>query len=1137
MHKFNDKLLQNAIDLNDTIVFEYDINNDVMHYADNIDKYIPSSLHVPVYLEEMEFQGKVCPEDVKKAIAFFSGVGADTRVRMEYLRFMNFEGEYDWYQVKGKTIFDEEGNPYIIYGTYTRIDMDAYGEEEILEKYNRDPLTKLDIKETAVQKITEYLENIPEDVIPNIILVHISDYQNLIQIHGSQVGDTALLEVARILKRALRGSDIIGRYELEKFIICMKGVHDEKVLCERSTYILDMIKQIWKEYKTDSRVSANIGIAVGTEEDEIKFSFLEEKALKALKETKKKRRNTYMIYAQNIQGDEKYKNVGVSGHEIELVKNILDPIQTWAYAVDENYNLIYKNEALSKRIRGECEGLCYVLLKGYGEPCPDCPISRMRERATTVDSIVYSPSLRTAINMRTTRIIMRNGTKVYIMANIKDNLEKQMTHVKECTERFSRAALKIQDLVWEINLDKNTCMRMQEMNILIAQDKRVDNYQTIREYFLDYVVHPEDRGAFFLASDPKCLKEAIRSGRDIVRKEARFLQNSGNYRWYSIITLLEPDDQELNESCIFLTARDIHEMKEEILERVTVDTRYNAMIRQSEFQKEIAQSNERYEHVNELTGILVFEYNVPEQSYYVCSMYDDVFPLEDSMLEDEWTLISSLRPHPDDKGKFEYFLHVIQIEPDTHEVTVRLFNRYEVPVWFTLTVQTLKGLNNKLTRVIGILQNVHTEMEIKAELEFRADYDSVSGLYNSETFYKKVYERIHIVPDRKYAIIAVDINRFRIINDRFGVDMGNRCLEYLGNIIKQSLPWDGIAGRYQGDIFSVLVVYDREQDLLQYMEYLTTNFRFEEAARCGSNLSFGVYKISDIELPVRLMCDRARLAEKDIKGNALTNFAVYDDKIRLLMREQAEIEGEMQQALDNHEFVMFLQPKYSLSTGEICGAEALVRWIHPTKGLRMPGDFLPLFENNGFVKNLDEYMWEVASIYLEKLQKRGIDIPISVNISRLHVHHTGLVPFLISLTEKYHISPHLLELEITENLFMDDVNNLYDTMIKLKKAGFIIQMDDFGSGYSSLNMLRNAPVDVLKIDRFFLDEIMSTQRGRIIVETSIKMAKQLNLQVVAEGVETKEQVEFLKQTGCDIAQGYYYSKPIPISDFEKLVSS
>ena len=661
-------------------------------------------------------------------------------------------------------------------------------------------------------------------------------------------------------------------------------------------------------------------------------------------------------------------------------------------------------------------------------------------------------------------------------------------------------------------------------------ERRVDNYENLRRYYLDNVVCPEDREDFLNASSPAYLREAAKIGRESVETKIRLMYQDGTYHWYAFNTVFEDDR-------VFLSARDINELSHDIVKDYVTNRKYEQVKGMNEIQNELAQNYERSEHVNELTGIYVFEYDTQHKKYYLSTTFEKMFKVSEAALKDEWSLLESLEPGIEDRDKFNDFVERVKREPDTHEITLRLMNKYDVALYFTITVQTLQGLNNRMARVTGCIQDVNTEMEIKAELEFRADYDSITGLYNSESFYRKTMERIFLKSTSEFAMVALDINRFRLINDRFGIEVGNNCLKELGKQISLSLPWDGIAGRYQADNFSILLEYEKDQDILDYIEKLGMAFHFEEAIRCGSTLSFGIYKINDRDIPVRLMCDRARLAKKDIKGNTLTNFAVYDDRIRLQQIKLAEMESEMQVALDRHEFVMYVQPKVDLKTGAICGGEALVRWQHPIKGLRMPGDFLPLFENNGFIKKIDEYMWESTAIYLAKLKSMGLNIPISVNISRLHISNTDLIGELMGLVEKYGIEPRMLELEITETLFVDDTDNLYSTMRELKDRGFIIEMDDFGSGYSSLNMLKDAPVDVIKIDRFFIDEVIDTKRGKVIVANSIAMSKQLGLKVVAEGVENLEQVEFLKSVGCDVAQGYYYSKPVPQDEFEEMLKN
>ena len=263
----------------------------------------------------------------------------------------------------------------------------------------------------------------------------------------------------------------------------------------------------------------------------------------------------------------------------------------------------------------------------------------------------------------------------------------------------------------------------------------------------------------------------------------------------------------------------------------------------------------------------------------------------------------------------------------------------------------------------------------------------------------------------------------------------------------------------------------------------------------------------------------------------MENILFYDSSMKSELHKKQEIEESMKNALLDHEFVMYLQPKYSISTNRIIGAEALARWIHPEKGVISPADFIPIFEENGFILTLDRFIWEEACKKIRELIDMGIDpVPISVNISREYVHTYDVIGELQRLIEKYDVPINMLELEITETA---DPNGVEDTVKLMKQAGFTMLMDDFGSGYSSLNMLKSTPFDVLKIDRHFLEEFMDSDRGRKIIEHTISMSRDIGLGIIAEGVETGDQAEFLSRCGCDSAQGFYYSKPIPAADFNE----
>ena len=1132
MHKISEDLFQSAIDLNETIVFEYHIKEDVISFSENIKNHIPVPLRIPSFLEKLDARGKIHQDDIPKAIAFFGLRDDNSKVHMEYLRFLDFNGEYLWYQLKGRIMDDASGEPELLYGTFTYVDDDAKQEAEN-RTLARDPLTQLLNMEAFIKSVQEYMSDIPEGVVPNLMIVDIDDFKTLLSLHGELIADGVLTEVSKILRRAFRAADIIGRLDGDRFAVFMKGVRTSHILLERAAYICQTVKEVWSDYESSCALSVSVGIA-SMHAGEADFAKLYEKSILALKDAKKSGKDTYILYANDMERMDATINPVLSSKEMELVRNILNPMCAWAYAVDENYQLLYRNDLLQDRIGNEGCGICYVQNKGYDEPCPDCPLKKMQQKDTAIDSEVYSPSLRTMLPMRTTKIIMRNGKPVYLLASVKEDIDTQIATLNESTERFQEAIYAIQDIIWDVNISKNTCVRIKEDNVLSVMESRIENYEKMREFYKDSVVYPEDLEEFNQATDPSYLREATKQGKDIVCKEVRLHTSEDEYAWYAFYTALNTED--LNEDLrVFIIALNVDDSKRKYLSMIETNIKYELMTHQSSFQKEMALNNERYENVNEMTGVLVFEYNKLDERYYLCSMFDEVFKVDKKMLINEWSLMDSLRCHPDDEEAFEAFKERCKNEQQTQKVTIRLFNKYGTAIWFTVILQVLRGLNNEPIRYLGTLQNVNAEMEVKVEMEYRANFDSLTGLYNSEAFYRKASELIHLNVDSSFVMISVDIDRFRILNDRFGIDAGNKSLQCLGRAIKEVAPRDSIAKRYQADTFSILIQYEGDQSILDYMTRLSDRAEEYFDKQWSIGLSFGIYKVVDNNLPVRLMCDRARLVKKEIKGNSLANYAVYDDKIRLQQREQAEIESEMNAALANGEFEMFLQPKVDVVTEKINGAEALVRWRHPIRGIRMPIAFLDLFESNGFITKLDAYMWEEACKYIKELKESGITMPVSVNISRVHIRNTDLTPTLLELVHKYELTPDLLELEITENLFIDDVTELFEQMNRLKAAGFTIQMDDFGSGYSSLNMLRRAPVDVLKIDRFFLDEIMSTERGRIIVETSVRMAKQLDLVVVAEGVETKEQLEFLRGVNCDTAQGFYFSRPIPKDEFTAML--
>lgn len=420
-------------------------------------------------------------------------------------------------------------------------------------------------------------------------------------------------------------------------------------------------------------------------------------------------------------------------------------------------------------------------------------------------------------------------------------------------------------------------------------------------------------------------------------------------------------------------------------------------------------------------------------------------------------------------------------------------------------------------------------------VDYLATYDELTGIYNKQAFYAKTKEMLLDNPDKNFDLLRINIERFKVLNDLFGESTGDKLLRYIGKFLKEiNLPLC-VSGRLYADNFVVCYEAGKgdSRRMINTLQMVADSF----AINNRTILSFGLYRIDDKTLPVSVMCDRANMALWKAKGNFKNPYCEYDEKMRQQVLKEQKIINAMEMAIQNKEFTLYLQPKYNIEKGTIIGAEALVRWISQENGFISPGDFIPVFENNGFVYEVDKFIWEESCRYLRKWLDEGREVhPISVNVSRIDLYDPKLVKHLVDLREKYQLPSQYLELEITESAYTEDPEQIITITRQLREAGFVILMDDFGTGYSSLNMLKDIQIDVLKLDMGFLKSSDYSAKGGNILTAILKMAESLKMQTIAEGVETKEQVEFLKSIGCKYVQGFYYSKPLPVGEFEKLIS-
>ena len=417
--------------------------------------------------------------------------------------------------------------------------------------------------------------------------------------------------------------------------------------------------------------------------------------------------------------------------------------------------------------------------------------------------------------------------------------------------------------------------------------------------------------------------------------------------------------------------------------------------------------------------------------------------------------------------------------------------------------------------------------------QHKLTHDSLTGLYQRKYFFEKVHDKLLENPDKKYSFFISNISEFRIYNELFGIEKGNEVLLEQANILKTNADSSLVYGRLSGDEFGVLVADELcgPEKLQKNIDYLQRKFSNEHYRMI---IHVGGYSIQNHDELVDSMCEKARIAMETLKGQYEKTFAFYDDNMFADISKERKLIGEFSSAMQTNQFCVFLQPQTQYD-GKVIGAEALVRWKHPEKGLVPPNDFVPVFERVGLICELDMFVWQEVVKRLKSWKERGReDLYISVNISVKDFQHMDLYKVFTGLVEQYGINPHNLKLEITETAMMEDVSSKIDLFVQLQKYGFEIEIDDFGSGYSSLNMLKEVSANVLKLDMGFLGKTDYVTRSKTIIQSVIELSSQLGMNVVAEGVEELEQVDSLRAMGCDCFQGYYFSQPLEMADFEKL---
>ncbi|WP_080801946.1 EAL domain-containing protein [Arabiibacter massiliensis] len=544
----------------------------------------------------------------------------------------------------------------------------------------------------------------------------------------------------------------------------------------------------------------------------------------------------------------------------------------------------------------------------------------------------------------------------------------------------------------------------------------------------------------------------------------------------------------------------------------------------------------------------LFELNLTDDAYKV--LYHEpgkyaIPPLEGRLadLHDE---VAAHLIHPEDRARFEELWDLTTLIERLDAAGGSLHGEFRKKLasgdwtWARQSIVPVKRGTGGEAVVMCFVSDVDQDVRERdrhaeaSQIQLLRERDQLTGLYNASTFYDKAEAFTAARPDARFEALYIDIEHFKIYNEWHGREAGDAILRAIARRLERAAQrFGGIAGYLGGDDFALIVPLGTITEELVERELKKPPFDTEDTI--GFQPALGVCAIAAGQSVVTA-CDHAMIAMNSVKASYAKQVARYRTSMAEELESEAKILLEVKQALKNREFILYFQPQCSTRTGRVVGLEALIRWQHPERGLVMPGEFIPVLERNGFIASLDLYAWDEACRHIRSwIDQGGRPIPVSVNISRADLYAIDVVDTLEELVTRYGLDRSLLELEITESAYAED-EKMAEAVNRLKELGFTILMDDFGSGYSSLNMLKSINVDIIKIDMGFLSRERDAQRGESILEAIVSMARLMDLRIIAEGAETAEQVEFLRNIGCDYAQGYYFHRPMDRESLEELLT-
>ena len=1149
-------------------IFEWDRKTGIIYCSDTFEKKFGYTINGKVFPQVILQNDYVHPLDLQEAEKFLDKeIVSQSLLKIEF-RLKTAEGKYIWIRTTSTPISDEHGEIIRLLGIIYDINAEKTETLTAKELAMKDHLTGLLNRMATEQLVDSYIKNGGSR--GAMFIIDIDDFKRINDTSGHRVGDVVLKKISSGIKSLFRANDIIGRLGGDEFVLFMTNIGENYNIKKRAKDVVKIMQSQVNTLDTNLTVTGSVGISMFPKDGK-SFAELYEKADIALYRSKSYGKNIYTVYDKNFK--KSFVDTGLAqplknNTRTKVSENILKNSEGLVYVTDScNYRILYISDLLKKefKINESVQGKrCHEVFFGLSAPCENCNLARLRnddfyEREVKVDAIGKTFLLRG-------KLVQWNNIPAHmeVAIDITKSLEQREKIMEQ--SNFKKVYLEcIQNFHEENSLPQGVVKALEKLSVYYNCDGAIVHNITIKdkEYTADGNVYQLCGSKF--KKKPMCFQAPI-------EKETVNYLSELSQRLSAPPLLSTNDLPNLNEINLQLIEKfnfingffinmdygegtvivTLYNPKKNI-ERVAL---FDKVVRyiEKEYEKnnikqKLAQEKQRYYALIENMADSVFEYDtaLDELSVYISKISSY------SVKKEHFTIANASKNNMD-----RYDLCYGISEQDISHLRDIIFGKTALSYDFKRGIDTEKNCiwinvrssvviddDGKIVKVIGTFKNV-TEKYEKEDIdsvnawrhnyEYNCQHDALTGLYTKYGFYKYAQKLIQQHQLIKYAIIRFDVNKFKMLNRLFGISEGDRLLILISQNIIKFLEQTGnaVGARFNADVFYICMPYSQESlsKLKSYMEDAAQSFgqSFEIIYK------YGVYIVEDVNVPIDAICDDAAIAQSEIKTNFLVNTAFYDNKLRYKIIKEQKIVREMKTALEKGYFHIYLQPKVDITSGKILGAEALARWVCPDGNIISPQEFIPIFEKNGFIMQLDYYIWEKTCILLKHLADTGRpQYPISVNISRINLYNPKLCSSLVELVEKYNIPKSLLQLEITESAYVENEEGLIEVTEKLQKYGFSILMDDFGSGFSSLNMLQNLPVDALKIDMKFLSGAKTTGKGANILASVIRMAKWLNLPIIVEGVETKEQSDFLKSMGCRMAQGFYYAKPMTEAQYEKVL--